>query len=112
MPSKEELKASLEKMVRKIDLPKNKKRFESYNKTLQFDFEDDGSASCHIVFKGGTVTIIDGIDENAELIITTSTETIIAIIEGNLSPTRAFMAGKIKTKGPMPDLMKLQVLMK
>nr|KXH70954.1 MAG: hypothetical protein AM325_10555 [Candidatus Thorarchaeota archaeon SMTZ1-45] len=106
------MKESLKKMVGKIELPKNKKRFANYNKTLQFEFTDDEDAECHIVFHEGTASIIDGLSENAELLITTSTETIMAIIDGTLSPTRAFMAGKIKAQGPMNDLMKLQALMK
>jgi putative sterol carrier protein len=103
---------SLEKMVGKLENPKNQKRFANYNKTLQFEFTDNEDAICHIVFNEGTAKIIDGVDENAELKITTTTETIMAVIDGTLSPTRAFMAGKIKAKGPPNDLMKLQALMK
>jgi len=99
-------------MVGNIELPKNKKRFAKYNKTLQFEFTDNEEAVCHIIFNEGKATIVEGVDETAELIITTSTETIIAVINGTLSPTRAFMAGKIKAKGPPNDLMKLQALMK
>lgn len=111
-PTREELLTSLEKMVGKIELPKNKKRFANYNKTLQFEFTDDGGAVCHIVFQEGTATIVNGVDETAELKITTTTEVIIAIVDGTLSPTRAFVSGKVKAKGPMNDLMKLQALMK
>ncbi len=112
MPTKQVLRESLEKMVGKIELPKNKKRFASYNKTLQLEFTDDKDAACYITFHEGTASINDGIDESAEMVITTTTETIIAIIDGTLGPTRAFMAGKVKAKGPMNDLIKLQALMK
>ena len=111
-PSREELIASLEKMVGNIELPKNQKRFANYNKTLQLEFTDDSDILCHIIFHEGTATIVDGVDETAELKITTTTEMIISISEGAQSPMRAFMSGKIKAKGPMPDLMKLQALMK
>ncbi|MFW9794829.1 MAG: SCP2 sterol-binding domain-containing protein, partial [Candidatus Thorarchaeota archaeon] len=59
-----------------------------------------------------TATIIDGVAETAELVITTTTDAIMDIINGELSPTRAFMGGKVKAKGPMNDLIKLQALMK
>lgn len=112
MPTKEELVASLEKMVGNIELPKNKKRFANYSKTLQFDFTDNSDAICYITFQKGKATIVDGVDENADLMITTTTEVIWAIMNGTQSPTRAFMSGKIKATGPMNDLMKLQALMK
>lgn len=111
-PTREELIASLEKMVGNIDLPKNKKRFANYSKTLQFEFTDDLDYYCHIVFHEGTAKIVDGIDENAELKITTTTVMIVAISDGSQSPMRAFMSGKIKAKGSPNDLMKLQALMK
>jgi putative sterol carrier protein len=112
LPPKDVLKSSLEKMVGKIEDPKLKKRFAKFNKTLQLEFTDDVDAVCHIVFKDGTATIVDGVAESAELLITTTTETIMGIMDGSVSPTRAFMGGKVKAKGPMNDLMKLQALMK
>ncbi|MFW9980456.1 MAG: SCP2 sterol-binding domain-containing protein [Candidatus Thorarchaeota archaeon] len=112
MPAKDELHLSLEKMIAKIELPQNKKRFAKYNKTLQLSFKDNPELDCYIIFKDGIASIIDGVFETADLKITTTTETIMAIIDGTQSPTRAFMSGKVKATGPMNDLMKLQVLMK
>ncbi|MFW9806383.1 MAG: SCP2 sterol-binding domain-containing protein [Candidatus Thorarchaeota archaeon] len=112
MPTSEELVASLEKMVGKIELPKNKKRFENYNKILQIEFTNDSESICHIVFYNGNATIIDGIEEAADMTITTTTDVLMDVINGTVSPTRAFMSGKIKAKGPLPDLMKLQALLK
>ncbi|MHA1965222.1 MAG: SCP2 sterol-binding domain-containing protein [Candidatus Thorarchaeota archaeon] len=112
MPTKDEVKTSLEKMVGKMDDPKYKSRYANFNKTLQFNFTDSEEAICHIVFQEGTATIVDGVDETAELVITTTTDAIMAIMDGSLSPTRAFMGGQVKAKGPMNDLIKLQALMK
>ena len=112
MGTKEELMSSLQKMVGKMDDPKYQSRFADFNKTLQFHFTDDEEATCHIIFKEGTATITDGVDVTAELVITTTTDSIMSIMDGSLSPTRAFMGGKIKAKGPMNDLIKLQALMK
>lgn len=112
LATKEELHMSLEKMVAKTELPKNVKRFAKFNKTLQLVFTDDDTMDCHIVFHDGGTTISEGVDETAELKIITTTEIIMAIIDGSQSPARAFMSGKVKANGPMNDLMKLQVLMK
>ena len=92
--------------------PKYKERFADFNRTLQFHFTDDENATCHIVFEGGTATLKDGLADNPELEITTTTEAIMGIMDGSLSPTRAFMGGKVKAKGAMKDLLKLQALMK
>ncbi|MFW9768405.1 MAG: SCP2 sterol-binding domain-containing protein [Candidatus Thorarchaeota archaeon] len=112
MPTKEEVISSLEKMVGKMDDPKYKARYADFNRTLQFEFTDNNDAICHIVFKEGSAKIVDGVDDSAELVITTTTDAIMAIMDGSLSPTRAFMGGKVKAKGPMNDLIKLQALMK
>lgn len=112
LPTRDELHIALEKMVSKVDLPKNRDRFSNYNRTLQLTFSDDNALDCHIVFREGSTSIVDGLDESAELKISTTTGVIMAIIDGTQSPTRAFMSGKVKAKGPMSDLMKLQILMK
>jgi putative sterol carrier protein len=95
-----------------MDNPKFKERFADFNRTLQFHFTDDEDATCHIVFESGTATLKDGVANGPELVITTTTEAIMGIMDGSLSPTRAFMSGKIKAKGAMKDLLKLQALMK
>jgi putative sterol carrier protein len=109
---KDELRTSLGKMVAKMDDPKYKSRYANFNKTLQFNFTDSEEDNCHIVFHEGTAKIVDGVNETAELVITTTTDAIMAIMDGSLSPTRAFMGGRVKAKGPMNDLIKLQALMK
>jgi putative sterol carrier protein len=112
VPTKDEVKTSLEKMIGKMDDPKYKSRYADFNRTLQFEFTDNEEAVCHIIFKEGTPTIVDGVSDTAELVITTTTNAIMEIIDGSLSPTRAFMGGRVKAKGPMNDLIKLQALMK
>ncbi|MHA2333027.1 MAG: SCP2 sterol-binding domain-containing protein [Candidatus Hodarchaeales archaeon] len=110
--TKEELMTSLTKMTSKMDDPKYQKRFADFNKTMQFNFTDVEEASCHLIFQAGTAEIKEGTAENPDMTITTTTETIMGIMSGKISPTRAFMGGKLKAKGPMNDMLKLQALMK
>ncbi|MFX1535439.1 MAG: SCP2 sterol-binding domain-containing protein [Promethearchaeota archaeon] len=110
--TKEELMASLTKMTNKMEDPKYKTRFADFNKILQFNFTDEENFDCYIVFQGGTATIKEGKADTPDLEITTATTTIMGIMSGEISPTRAFMGGKLKAKGPMNDMMKLQALMK
>jgi putative sterol carrier protein len=110
--TKEEVMTSLEKMIAKMEDPKYQSRFAEFNRTLQFHFTDNEDAACYIVFEGGAAIIKEGSVENPELVITTTTDTIMGIMDGTIGPTRAFMGGKIKAKGSMNDLLRLQALMK
>ncbi|MFX1285307.1 MAG: SCP2 sterol-binding domain-containing protein [Promethearchaeota archaeon] len=96
--SKEEIMEFIGKMVVKLDDEKLKVRFMDFNRTLQFDFIDNPSAACYIIFQDGTGSVKGGTTENPEFTITTTTKSIQDIIDGKLSPMRAFMNGKLKSK--------------
>ncbi len=64
------------------------------------------------MFKDAKCEIKEGDIEDPDMTITTNSEVIIDIMDGEMSPTKAFMGGKIKAKGPMTDMLKLQMLMK
>jgi putative sterol carrier protein len=48
---------------------------------------------------------------DAELQVTMDSPVFFAIIEKTESPMAAYSAGKLKTKGEVPDLLKLQKLL-
>ena len=110
--SKEVIMETINKMVSKMENEEYKERFSDFNKSLQFSFTDNKEANCYIVFEGGTATLKEGETEEPDLSLTTTAEIMMQILNGELSPTRAFMGGKLKAKGHMNDLMKLQALMK
>lgn len=106
----EELVEGIKKMVSKLDDPAYQDRFKDFDKILQFNFTD--TDNYYLVFKNAKCEIKEGEIEEPDMIITTTSEVIIDIMDGELSPTKAFMGGKIKAKGPMNDMLKLQMLMK
>jgi putative sterol carrier protein len=106
----EDLIEGIKKMVSKLEDPSYKERFKGYKKTLQFNFTDTNNY--YLVFDEDKCEIKDGESENPDMTITTSSDVIIDIMDHELSPTKAFMGGKIKAKGPMKDMLKLQMLMK
>ncbi len=106
----EELVKGIKKMVSKLEDPAYQDRFKDFDKTLQFNFID--TDNYYLVFKNAKCEINEGDIEDADMTITTNSEVIIDIMDGELSPTKAFMGGKIKAKGPMNDMLKLQMLMK
>lgn len=109
MPN-EELIEGIKKMVSKLEDPAYQDRFKDFDKTLQFNFKD--ADNYYLVFKDAKCEINEGDIEDPDMTIITNSEVIIDIMDGELSPTKAFMGGKIKAKGPMNDMLKLQMLMK
>ena len=106
----EELLEGIKKMVSKLDDPDMAERFEGFEKVLQFDFTD--TDNYYLIFKDMKCEIKEGDTDNADITITTESQVIIDMMDGELSPTKAFMGGKLKAKGPMNDMLKLQMLMK
>ncbi len=106
----EELVEGIKKMVSKLDDPAYAERFSDFNKILQFNFTDTNNY--YLIFKDAKCEIKEGDIEDPDITITTASEVIIDIMDGELSPTKAFMGGKLKAKGPMKDMLKMQMLMK
>lgn len=106
----EELLEGIKKMVKKLDDPANQERFRDFDRTLQFDFTDTNNY--YLIFKDAKCEIKEGEVEDPSFTIITNSDVIIDIMDGELSPTKAFMGGKIKAKGPMRDMLKMQILMK
>ena len=70
----------------------------------------DGSAKFVIRDEGAIMLDSEGVraaDEEAEVTLTASADTFQAILEGDLSPTMAFMGGKLKVDGDMGAAMRL-----
>ena len=74
---------------------------ESLDGAVEFVIEDEGS----LTISGDSVTA--GGDGEADCTMTASAETFEAILEGELSPTSAFMSGRLKVDGDMGMAMKL-----
>ena len=102
MGIKEELLEALGGWAKKLDEPSYKERFADFDKTMQFDFTD---LDLHIlmVFKDQSCTVKEGAVANPDVSIETESDIILGISDGEVSPTKAFMGGKIKAKGNYKD---------
>ena len=70
----------------------------------------EGSAKFVINDEGSIMLDENGVragDEEADVTLTASADTFRGILEGDLSPTMAFMGGKLKIDGNMGMAMKL-----
>lgn len=75
--------------------------------TLKFVIDE------HTVFIDGTgdSNVVSQNDGEADCVISTSLETLMALRSGDLNPMMAVMGGKVKIKGDMSLAMKLQSLL-
>jgi putative sterol carrier protein len=77
------------------------------NNSYLFDIE--GAGQWIVAVTDGAVTVTEGTGE-ADTTISTSEETMMAVVRGEQNPTTAYMTGKLKIKGDMGAAMKLQKL--
>ena len=108
--SKEKILAMLETLGEKFEDPKIQRRFKEYNKTLQFVFPDIDTKMFMRIGDAELLEVAEG-EIDAELQVTMDSPVFFAIIEKTESPMAAYSAGKLKTKGEVPDLLKLQKLL-
>lgn len=91
---------------------KAKKTFRKWNKTMAFDFTDLNKTFYFNIEAGTPNEVIEGIPEKANVKIITDSVTWVGIMKGEIGGMKAYTSKKLKVKGSMPDLLKLQKLMK
>ncbi len=86
----------------------NKEAAGDWATTIQFNISGDKGGDWTVKVADGEVNVTDGSVDDAKCTITTSDETWIGLVEGTVNPMTAFTLGKLKVKGNMGDVMKLQ----
>jgi putative sterol carrier protein len=77
------------------------------NNSYLFDIE--GAGQWLVSVNDGAVSVTEG-GGDADTTISTSEDTMMAVVRGEQNPTTAYMTGKLKIKGDMGAAMKLQKL--
>ncbi|MFX1440658.1 MAG: SCP2 sterol-binding domain-containing protein [Promethearchaeota archaeon] len=83
---------------------------EDIEAVLQFSLTGLQSGEFFIDIKDSTATLVRGVDRSPELLVEIDSEDWIAVVEGRLDGTRAYMSGKMKVKGDMNLLFILDQL--
>ena len=101
---------SFEKIVTKVKEKVAEKKMEGTS-VYQFCLSGDDGGVFSIAIGDGRAEVKDGLAESSNITITISAANFISLMDGELNPTSAFLAGKIKVKGDMSLAMKLQTLL-
>ncbi|MBS4021674.1 MAG: SCP2 sterol-binding domain-containing protein [Dethiobacter sp.] len=78
------------------------------NGVFQFELTGDDGGNFYLTVADGAVSLADGSSGSPNVTITMTATDYVAMMEGKLNSTSAFMAGKLKIKGDMGLAMKLQ----
>ena len=78
--------------------------------TIQFDLSGDGGGQWYATIADRALQVYPGVAASPSLTLTTSATDYLAIINGELKPMAAFMQGRVRVRGDMPLLMRMQSL--
>jgi putative sterol carrier protein len=88
----------------------NPRAAEGITAVLQFSLTGTQSGEFFIEIKNSTATLVHSVDRSPELLVEIDSEDWVAVVEGRLSGTQAYMSGKMKVKGDMNLLLVLDQL--
>jgi putative sterol carrier protein len=111
MANKEEIKKTLEIISKKFDDPRLQPRFENFTKTMQFTFPDISTSFLIEVTNGNVKNLTENQIDSPDIHVTIESDILIDIINKKTNPMKAYTTGKLKAKGKLTDLLKLQKLL-
>lgn len=82
------------------------------NAVCNFEVSGEDGGEYHVVVHDGGGEAGPGIAESPNLTVSVRDTDLVALRQGNLNPTSAFMTGKLKIKGDMGLALKLAALLR
>ncbi len=111
MPTKEDVMNGLQKVKARLDDPVTKEKFKDFTKKMQFNFTDLNTNYVMDVVNGEAKSLKEETVEKPDIHVTIKSDTFLGILDKKINPVTSYMTGKIKVKGAMGDLLKLQKIM-
>ena len=111
MSSKQEIEDALNQVKLKFDDPKLKPRFVGYTKNMQFTFPDLKTTYVIKVNNGAVQSVSEESIPTPDINVTIDSDILIGIMNKTINPMTAYQTGKLKAKGNLTDLLKLQKLL-
>jgi putative sterol carrier protein len=103
--------SSISKLKERFTDPSVQESLKGFSKTMQFSLTDLKEDYLFTVDNGKLASVEKKNLPNANIVITVANSLMEGIMNKTSNPMTAYMTGKIKVKGPMEDLMRLQKLM-
>lgn len=85
--------------------------FKGFTKKIMFDFTDTKEQYVISVEDGKNASLEKTSSGNGDVVVTTTTDVLAGIMNKTTNPVTSYVTRKLKVKGSMEDLMKLQKLM-
>jgi len=80
----------------------------SLRATLQFDLSGDGGGQWQAAIADGRVQVSPGVAPAPNVTLQMAANDFLALVNGELNGMQAFMQGKVRVKGDMALVMKMQ----
>jgi putative sterol carrier protein len=112
MIDRDELLNTIKDQAVKFTDERISKAYKKWNKTVQYYFPDIDVYYKIVLVNGEPREVAPGKSENPDIQYEMTTETFLEIVSKKLSGMKAYNQKKVKVKGSMPDLIKLQKLEK
>lgn len=77
---------------------------------IQFDLSGDNGGQYYATIANGAMTTAQGQAPTPNVTLSSSGDDFLALVNGELNPMSAFMQGRIRVKGDMALMMRLQSL--
>ncbi|MBO3842649.1 MAG: SCP2 sterol-binding domain-containing protein [Candidatus Brockarchaeota archaeon] len=111
MPTKEQVFESLDEIRKRFEDPSVKEKFKGFKREIWFKFPDLNVEYVLSINEDAVATLREGVVEKPDVTVEMDSTTFLGIRNKRISATQAYMSGKLKVKGAMPDLLKLQRLL-
>ena len=110
MIARDELLDTIKGQAAKFTDERVSKAYKKWNKTVQYYFPDMDEYYKIVLKNGEPVEVAQGKSEKPDIQYEMTTDTFLEIVNKKLTGMKAYNQKKVKVKGSMPDLMKLQKL--
>ncbi len=113
MEKKGNLYSELKKLAEKANKnPLFRDKVASWDRIIQLCITNGDEENWTIEIKDGRMKIIKEQVSNPHITVKTNLEDFKNIIYGSLKPSKAFLTGRLKADGTIPDLLKLNTIFK